>query len=103
MRYQKNLGLKLRSIGFAFQYHEKQAENAENFQSKLDYEVYKKKVSIITIQVTIDHDDKKCFIELEPERSYARLNGISDLNDFIVLEKLIKGKQVNRTFNEEGD
>lgn len=102
MKYQRNIALKLREMGFEFSSSIEQPENKAKHESALHYEVWRKQLGTISIDITIDHTSKKIVIILEPE-DYAELSGLNSINDLILLERLVCGKKKNYINNEEGD
>jgi hypothetical protein len=102
MKYTKNTPLKLKLIGFDFAYRHQQKEDRKNNESELHYEVWKKKIGSLSIDVTICHTDRKVIVWLESDNP-VEFQGIKSPSDIQVLEKLVVGKQKQYINNEEGD
>jgi hypothetical protein len=89
MRYTKNIGLRLRENGFKYDSGCKQKESKELLQSELDYEVWKKKLNVHELEITVDHIAKKVSILLDP-CEVVHLNNVKSFEDLEKLKKLIK-------------
>jgi len=78
MRYSKNIGLKLKNLGFEFKY----SIPIEETDNKFDVYGFRE------IEVNVNNETRKIDFELN-FKEFTPLFGVKNLNDLIQLKKLI--------------
>jgi hypothetical protein len=79
MRYTKNIGLKLKNLGFEFNY------SMDLKETDLTIDVY----TFEGIDVDINNQEKTIDFGINEDGSYLKIKGVKTLGDLVKLKKLI--------------